>query len=101
MPRQHGFIFARPPRDTHQVLQPRSYIEKEEIPPVHIPDVKGVLADKYEVYDSGAIGELDLRALLKQYGERRIADQLAANWRGGTYVASNERRLRSAPLPGM
>jgi hypothetical protein len=70
-----------PRASTHEVLQP------EEIPPVHIPDVKGVLADKYEVYDSGAIGELDLRALLKQYGERRMADQLAANWRGGTYVA--------------
>jgi hypothetical protein len=50
--------FARPPRNTHEVLQPLSYVEKEEIPPVHIPDVKGVLADKYEVYDSGAIGDL-------------------------------------------
>jgi hypothetical protein len=66
---------------------PTKYCSRKKYPRVHIPDVKGVLADKYEAYDSDAIGELDLRVLLKQYGERRMADQLAANWHGGTYVA--------------
>jgi hypothetical protein len=89
--------FARPPRNTHEVLQPRAYLEKEEIRPVRIPDVKDLLANKYEVYDSGSIGELDLRALLKQYGERRIADQLAANWQGGTYVAFKRTPAASSP----
>jgi len=32
-------------------------------------------------------GELDLRALFKQFGERRAADDLAAAWQGGRYVA--------------
>jgi hypothetical protein len=33
------------------------------------------------------VGELDLRALFEQYGERRMADELACGWRGGSYIA--------------
>jgi len=79
--------FARPPRNTHEVLQPKAYIDGEKLQSVHIPDVRQVLADKYEVYDSGGIGELDVRALLKQYGERKIANDLSSAWQGGAYVA--------------
>ena len=79
--------FARPPQTTHEVLEPRAYLEHEYIAPVRIPDVKGLLAGKYEMYDSGSVGQLDIRALLEQYGERRIADELSSNWRGGTYLA--------------
>ena len=46
-----------------------------------------VLGNQYDVYDSGGIGELDVRALLKQYGERKIADDVAAAWQGGAFVA--------------
>jgi hypothetical protein len=48
--------------------------------------MKDVLKDQYQVYDSGSIGELDVRALLKQYGERRIADDLSSEWQGGSYA---------------
>ena len=78
--------FARPPRDSHEVLHPEAYINGEKLPPLHIPDMKNLLQDQYEVYDSGSIGELDVRALLKQYGERRMADNLSGEWQGGTYV---------------
>src|SRR5271155_955808 len=60
--------FARPPRNSHEVLQPETYIQNEKLAPVRIPDVQGVLGGQYDVYDSGGIGELDVRALLKQYG---------------------------------
>jgi hypothetical protein len=79
--------FARPPRTTHEVMQPKAYLDREKLPALHIPDVAPLLAEKYEPYDSGSIGELDVRALLEQYGERRIAPDLAAAWQGGTYVA--------------
>ena len=78
--------FARPPRNTHEVLQPAAYINGEKLPAVHIPDMQQVLSNQYEVYDSGGIGELDVRALLKQYGERKIADELSSAWHGGRYV---------------
>jgi hypothetical protein len=79
--------FARPPQNSHEVLQPETYIEGEKLPPVRIPDMQEVLSKQYDVYDSGGIGELDVRALLKQYGERKIADDLAAAWQGGAFVA--------------
>jgi hypothetical protein len=80
-------VFARPPRNTHEVLQPTAYITSEKLSPIRIPDVQSILSDKYAVYDSGGIGELDLRALLKTYGNRKEADMLAAGWQGGAYVA--------------
>jgi hypothetical protein len=80
-------VFARPPRNTHEVLQPTAYINSEKLSPIHIPDVQQILSDKYAVYDSGGIGELDVRALLKTYGNRKEADNLAAGWQGGAYVA--------------
>ena len=80
-------VFARPPHNTHEVLQPTAYISREKLSPTRIPDVQQILNDKYAVYDSGGIGELDVRALLKTYGNRKEADILAAAWQGGTYVA--------------
>ena len=79
-------VFARPPRNSHDVLQPEAYINGEKLPPVRIPDMHQVLSNQYDVYDSGGIGQLDVRALLKQYGERKIADELSSAWQGGAYV---------------
>jgi phosphopantetheinyl transferase (holo-ACP synthase) len=80
-------VFARPPRNTHEVLQPTAYINREKQLPTRIPDVQQILGDQYTVFDSGEIGELDVRALLKTYGDRKGADSLAASWQGGAYVA--------------
>ncbi len=79
-------VFAHPPRNSHEVLQPEAYINGVKVPPVRIPDMRQVLTNQYEVYDSGGIGELDVRALLKQYGERKIAAELSSAWQGGAYV---------------
>jgi len=79
--------FARPPRTTHEILQPKAYLDHEKVPTVNLPDVQSVLGSQYSVYDSGGIGELDVRALLKQYGDRKTADEIAADWMGGRYVA--------------
>jgi len=78
--------FARPPRNSHEVLQPEAYMRGEELPSVNIPDMREVLNNEYDVYDSGGIGELDVRALLKQYGERKIANEVSSEWNGGAYT---------------
>jgi len=80
-------VFARPPRNTHEVMQPTAYMNREKLSQVHIPDVQQILSDKYAVYDTGGVGELDVRALLKTYGNRKEADILAGSWSGGAYVA--------------
>jgi hypothetical protein len=92
--------FARPPRNSHEVLQPETYIQGEKLAPVRIPDMQAVLGSQYDVYDSGGIGELDVRALLKQYGERRIADDLSAAWQGGTFVAFRREDRTADVAPG-
>jgi hypothetical protein len=79
-------VFARPPKNSHEVLQPEAYINGEKLPRLGLPDLKKILGDQYEVYDSGGVGELDVRALLKQYGERRNADDISSAWQGGAYV---------------
>ncbi len=86
--------FARPPRNSHEVLQPQAYINGEKLPPTAVPDLKQLLGEQYDVYDSGGIGQLDVRALLKQYGERKIADELSSAWQGGAYVTYHRKDLR-------
>jgi hypothetical protein len=88
--------FAHPPRSTHEILQPNAYIENEKLKAVEIPDVRALLDGRYEGYDSGSIGELDMRALLKQYGERKVADDLASSWRGGAYLAFRRSNTKGA-----
>jgi hypothetical protein len=79
--------FTRPPKNSHEILQPDAYINAEKISPIGVPDLKQLIGEQYEVYDSGGIGQLDVRAYLKQWGERRNADEVSSAWQGGAYVA--------------
>ena len=76
-----------PPRTTHEILQPDAYLHPETLPALPIPDVRPLIADKYAMYDSGIFGQLDVRALLKQLGFRKVADDIASSWQGGAYLA--------------
>ena len=78
--------FANPPHNTHEILHPKAYLEHEKVSPVLLPDVRILLAGKYEAFDSGSIGELDVKALLWQFGTRTFADDLSKSWQGGSYV---------------
>src|SRR5579872_352092 len=91
--------FAHPPRNSHEVLQPDAYIHGEKLIPVQIPDMRQVLDNEYEIYDSGGIGQLDVRALLKQYGERKIADDVSSAWQGGAYMTFRRSHQPGADIP--
>ena len=79
--------FQRPPRDTHEVLEPQAYISTLKPPSIPMPDLTPILADEYEAYDSGVIGELDVRVMARQFGREEDALNLPLNWQGGVYVA--------------
>lgn len=79
--------FQRPPRDTHDVLEPQAYISGQKTPAVPMPDLAPILADEYEPYDSGVIGELDVRVMARQFGREEDALTLPHDWQGGAYVA--------------
>jgi hypothetical protein len=91
-------VFAHPPRTTHEVIQPRAYLDHEKLAPIPLPDAKAILGEGYELYDSGSIGELDVRALLWQLGTRTLADDLSKNWRGGSYVALRKKTNTPASI---
>ena len=84
--------FARPPRNSHEILQPETYINGEKLQPLHVPDLTQLIGEQYDVYDTGGIGQLDVRAYLKQYGERRNADDVSSAWQGGAYAAYKRRK---------
>jgi len=90
--------FARPPQNSHEVLQPEAYINREKLPSTAVPDLQQLLGEQYEVYDSGSIGQLDIRAYLKQYGERKSADDVSGAWQGGAYVTFH-RKNKAAGEP--
>ena len=87
-------VFAQPPRNTHEVFDSNAYLERAKLGPVAIPDVRSVLNGNYEVFDFGSFGELDVRALLKQFGDKHGATDFAPAWQGGSYVA-----FRKAQVP--
>jgi hypothetical protein len=89
-------VFAQPPRNTHEVFDSNAYLERAKLTPVVIPDVRPLLSNDYEVFDSGSFGELDVRALLKQFGDKHGATGFAPAWQGGTYVAFKRSQPGSA-----
>lgn len=62
-----------------------------------MPDLTALLSDKYEAYDSGVIGELDVRTMAKQFGREDDAFTLAPNWDGGAYVAVKRITATASP----
>jgi hypothetical protein len=79
--------FARPPSSTHEILEPKAYLEGERTPMIVIPDLSGVLSKQYETYDSGGMGQLDVRILSQQLGSENDMFTVTPNWQGGAYVA--------------
>jgi hypothetical protein len=50
--------------------------------PVTLPDVAATLAGPWRLLDSNVLGELGVRNLLAQYGDRQTAQIAASGWRG-------------------
>jgi hypothetical protein len=89
-------VFAHPPINTHEILHPQAYIHGERIRAPHIPDLGLLLADQYEVADSGGLGELDVRSLIKQYGNSAQATTISKGWRGSSYLMVKRKQVEMA-----
>jgi hypothetical protein len=87
--------FAHPPSNTHEIMEPKAYLDGEKTPAVTLPDLTRLLADKYDVYDSGSMGQLDVRILAQQLGSENDMFTVTPSWNGGAYVAVKRR-----PAPG-
>lgn len=81
-------VFAHPPVDTHQILDPKAYLADEKVAPVVIPNVNAVLGPNFEAYDVGTIGQLDVRVMSQQFGSDNDMFTITPGWSGGSYIAA-------------
>jgi hypothetical protein len=87
-------MLERPPVDTLQIMDPDTYLQRQVLPPLTIPDLDKVIAPAYERYDFGGMGAFDVYLLAKQYAPTADAKQYYSHWRGGYYLAAH---AKSAP----
>ncbi len=81
-------VFTNPPRDSHEILQPEAYLSGIRPEPFVLPNLMPALGSNYRYYDSGAIGELDVRTMAKQFGRDEDAYAISPSWDGGAYLAA-------------
>jgi hypothetical protein len=88
-------VVKRMPKTSREILQPEEYLAGRVVAPLLLPDFK-FLKDDFEPFDAGAVGQLDVSILLKQYTEDAVADRLSPEWRGGSYYAVGRRGAKPA-----
>jgi hypothetical protein len=79
-------LFRNPPQSTAQVLHIEKY--RAGIPPVEVPlpNVAATLGPDWRAISTNVLGELDLKSLLRQYGDRVEAENVAAHWAGDRWM---------------
>ena len=79
---------THPPHDTHEILTPKSYLNKAQVPTMLLPNLKPAMGKEYERYDSGSVGQFDIVLLMKQFADDAAAKEMSPEWRGGIYYAA-------------
>ena len=80
-----------PPQDTHEVMQPHSYLAGQHIPLLTVPNYDKVLGRDWEQADFGALGQFDVNVLMEIYADAATAKALTPGWRGGYYYAAHRK----------
>ena len=89
-----------PPIDTLQIMRPQTYLDKQMVPPLNIPDLDKLIAPDYERYDFAGMGAFDMYLLAKQYAPESDAKTVLlplARWilsRGPRQVSRRRTRSR-------
>jgi hypothetical protein len=76
----------RMPRTSREILEPEEYLAGRSVPPLLLPDFK-FMKDEFEPFDAGAVGQMDVSIMMKQFGQAEAARRLSREWRGGSYYA--------------
>ena len=86
-------VLERMPTTSREILQPEEYLAGHHIAPLLLPNFDFLKRD-FEPFDAGAVGQLDVQILLKQYTEEAVANRLSPEWRGGSYYAVGRRGVK-------
>lgn len=81
----------RPPQDTREVMQPRTYLAGEHTPLLTVPNYDKVLGRGWQQIDFGALGQFDVNVLIELYADADTAKDLTPDWRGGYYYAAHRK----------
>jgi hypothetical protein len=90
-------LLEAPPRSTRQIMEPATYLSKENLEPMHLPDLKEIFKN-YDRFDIGAVGEFDVSVLINQYSGAEASRALYPHWRGGYYYAARPKGQSEGPL---
>ncbi|HUS18064.1 MAG TPA: hypothetical protein VMZ25_00265 [Terriglobales bacterium] len=77
-----------PPRNTRDILSPESYLQKQILPELKVPDFEKAVGKSYAKYDVGSIGQFDIVLFGKQFSSNVDARELSSAWRGGFYYGA-------------
>ena len=81
----------RPPQDTREVMQPKTYLANQHVPLLTVPNYDKVLGHGWEQMDFGALGEFDVNVLVELYADADASGELTPEWRGGYYYAAHKK----------
>jgi hypothetical protein len=90
-------VLANPPHTTRQIMQPETYLAREKIEPMRVPEFSRDFKN-YQKFDIGAMGEFDVAVLIEQYVGKELSKKLYPEWRGGYYYAARPKNDAAAPL---
>ncbi|MGA9040654.1 MAG: hypothetical protein WB421_08985 [Terriglobales bacterium] len=96
-PKAFAGLFKNPPRTTRQIMEPKTYLSRERIDPLPMPNLREIFKN-YERFDVGAMGEFDVSMLIDQYAGTEVSHNLYPYWRGGYYYAARPKGDANAPL---
>jgi hypothetical protein len=89
--------FTNPPRSTRQIMEPKTYLSRERLEPMRLPDFDHDFKN-YDRFDIGAVGEFDVALLADEYAGGAASHAIYPHWRGGYYYAARPKGDATAPL---
>ncbi len=83
-------LLRDPPRNTYQIMKPKSYFAGERVEPMRVPAITPLLGDGLTRFDTGIMGALEVLLFLRQFSGDGTAHKLSRKWRGGFYYAATK-----------
>lgn len=87
-PKAFAGALQDPPRNTHHVMFPETYLRGDNVAPMRLPRMKDIHGAAYRRLDAGSIGQFDIELFMKQYADEKTAALVMPGWRGGVYYAA-------------
>jgi len=87
--------FENPPADSRQVMKPQTYLDKQYVKPLPMPDFEKLLGHDWERFDVDSVGEFDITVLTREYGATvPQAQSMARDWRFQYYYAAAKKGVK-------